>query len=344
MAKQVLMSERPAYANSNIGNFKGVMLCNRPNDPPFKAQKDGPTPFISRVNPQAQLGLNPTFKLQPKKKAKGSNLEILKRHKQWLQQLQKQKEEQAKQASTQEIDELEKRKRFADKAAKRRTQIKESDVQEVNTYNLKSASESPEDPSKEKVKILKPTERNLATHEKKSRDQKKPKWAMTNEQAEAEEEKEVDDLLNFVSDLDYEAYISDLEVRQALEIVKERIHEIKQDQEWKQNIAAKYNQEISDDEEEAQDRVTDLAKPKSVASDAQSLQSFVSKARSKLAESKRNPDNIHHPDWDTNVTSIQTRADGISISAEEKVAKRVADQVLQSRPVILNSEPSYCSF
>ena len=300
MAKQVLMSERPAYASSNIGNFKGVMLCNRPNDPPFRAQKDGPTPFISRVNPQEQLGLNPTIKLQPKKKPKGSNLEILKRHKQWLQQLQKQKEEQAKKAAEIEQTDLDKRKRFAEKAAKKRTQNREGDTQDANNSYLKSAAQTVEEP-KEKLKIVKPTERNLATHDKKSREKKRPAWALTNEQAEAEEEKEVDDLLNFVSDLDYDAFISDLEVRQALEIVKERVQEIKKDQEWKQNIAAKYNEEVSD-EEEAQDKVTDL-KPRSVASDAQSLKSFVSKARSKLAESRRDPNQLNHPDWDKNVTS-----------------------------------------
>jgi hypothetical protein len=40
---------------------------------------------------------------------------------------------------------------------------------------------------------------------------------------------EVDDLLNFANDLDYESYINDLDVRQAIEVMKSRIDEIKQD-------------------------------------------------------------------------------------------------------------------
>lgn len=46
-------------------------------------------------------------------------------------------------------------------------------------------------------------------------------------------EKEIDDLIEFAYELDYEKYVEDLEVRQALAIIKERVQEIKQDDEWK---------------------------------------------------------------------------------------------------------------
>lgn len=49
------------YKMANIGNYKGVMLCNRPNEPTAKPKADK-TPFISRVTPAQQLGLNPTDK------------------------------------------------------------------------------------------------------------------------------------------------------------------------------------------------------------------------------------------------------------------------------------------
>lgn len=55
----------------------------------------------------------------------------------------------------------------------------------------------------------------------------RPKWALTDQQAEEVEDMEVDDLLNFANDLDYENYINDFEVRQAIEIMKSRIDEIK---------------------------------------------------------------------------------------------------------------------
>ena len=41
----------------------------------------------------------------------------------------------------------------------------------------------------------------------------KPAWAVTEKQKEDEKENEIDDLLSFAYDLDYESYIEDFEVR-----------------------------------------------------------------------------------------------------------------------------------
>jgi len=51
-----------------IGNYKGVMLCNRPNEfgQARKAERTGALPFNSRVNPPEPVGWNPTQKLQAK--------------------------------------------------------------------------------------------------------------------------------------------------------------------------------------------------------------------------------------------------------------------------------------
>lgn len=51
-----------------IGNYKGVMLCNRPNE---FGQQRGPersseVPFISRVDPKEPVGWNPCPKLNTK--------------------------------------------------------------------------------------------------------------------------------------------------------------------------------------------------------------------------------------------------------------------------------------
>lgn len=58
----------------------------------------------------------------------------------------------------------------------------------------------------------------------------KPKWALTEEDAEAQdalqEEVDIDDLLDFVENLDFEEYIDDFEVQQALEIMKSRVTNI----------------------------------------------------------------------------------------------------------------------
>ena len=52
---------------------------------------------------------------------------------------------------------------------------------------------------------------------------KKPAWAMTEAEADEFEDDEADLLVEFAKDLDYDAYIDDLEVRQALSVIRERI-------------------------------------------------------------------------------------------------------------------------
>ena len=70
----------------------------------------------------------------------------------------------------------------------------------------------------------------------------KPAWATTEKQQNDAKEDEIDNLIDFAYDLDYEKYMEDYEVRQALAIIKDRVKEIKQDDDWKQNIADEWNQ------------------------------------------------------------------------------------------------------
>lgn len=65
------------WPKASIGNYKGVMLCNRPNElgQQRKPERGGPPAFNSRVYPLEPLGWNPTKKLLPtvnKKKSMSS--------------------------------------------------------------------------------------------------------------------------------------------------------------------------------------------------------------------------------------------------------------------------------
>ena len=51
-------------------------------------------------------------------------------------------------------------------------------------------------------------------------------------------------MLEFAYDLDYDKYMEDFEVRQAFEVIRERIGEIKKDNDWKENIAAEWNKTV----------------------------------------------------------------------------------------------------
>ena len=58
-------------------------------------------------------------------------------------------------------------------------------------------------------------------------------WVMSEKDIEDEKEKEIDDLLEFAYELDYEKYMEDLDVRQALALIKDRVQELKKDEDWK---------------------------------------------------------------------------------------------------------------
>ena len=87
----------------------------------------------------------------------------------------------------------------------------------------------------------------------KSKKSSKPAWAKTEKQLEEEKEKEIDELLEFAYDLDYDKYMEDFEVKQAFEIIRDRVNEIKQDQDWKEKIADEWNNAV--EEEAAQEAI-----------------------------------------------------------------------------------------
>ena len=52
-------------------------------------------------------------------------------------------------------------------------------------------------------------------------------------------------MIEFAYDLDYEKFLEDYEVRQALAIIKDRVQEIKNDDDWKKNIAEEWNEAVA---------------------------------------------------------------------------------------------------
>ena len=56
------------WPKASIGNYKGVMLCNRPNElgQQRRPERTGMEPFSSRVDAKIPIGWNPTAKLMPR--------------------------------------------------------------------------------------------------------------------------------------------------------------------------------------------------------------------------------------------------------------------------------------
>lgn len=77
---------------------------------------------------------------------------------------------------------------------------------------------------------------------KKKKAPARPAWAQTANQMEDAKEAEIDDLLEFAYELDYEKYMEDYEVRQAIAIIKDRVNELTQEPNWKEQITDEWNQ------------------------------------------------------------------------------------------------------
>lgn len=64
---------------------------------------------------------------------------------------------------------------------------------------------------------------------------------MTEKQQEDAKEAEIDELLEFAYELDYEKYMEDYEVRQALAIIKDRVNELTAEPNWKEQMTEEWN-------------------------------------------------------------------------------------------------------
>lgn len=81
---------------------------------------------------------------------------------------------------------------------------------------------------------------------------------------------ECDELLDFVSGLNYEKYIEDVEVNQMVKAIKTRIDEIKKEKDnnenWKEDAAKRLDKNNQNDDNENKSYIT-LGEAKSVASE-----------------------------------------------------------------------------
>ena len=143
----MMMSERPSGSVTgagssmggnapavSIGNYKGVMLCNRPFAGVTAAAHgargaDGKKqPFRSAVVPKEALGLNPAREQRRVNMAgpKRNKNSALSRHKKWLYQLQKAKDQFRAEAEAKEQAEADAKRKFAEQQAALRAQVRET--------------------------------------------------------------------------------------------------------------------------------------------------------------------------------------------------------------------------
>jgi hypothetical protein len=234
---------------ADAGNYKGVMLCNRPTEPTtfagpqhLKPSMDAPS-FRPVGLPSEPLGLNPAKenlvsnilavhdeaarRRADNPAARGTN--FMNKHRAWLAEMAQKKAALNAELQESAIAAEQKRKKFVAYTKSLRTAVREraaqmefEGIEHAEPQLMKgvrtSAVEAPPPPTPPP-----PAPPAAKPKPKPGASSSKPAWAMTETEADEFEDEEASLLVEFAKDLDYDSYIDDLEVRQALGVIRERI-------------------------------------------------------------------------------------------------------------------------
>lgn len=256
----------------DLSHTKAVMLCGTPGGVVEQLSK-GPGPFLSGKVP-AELGITHVKKEEEEHKQHTVPIchAAQQQHREYLRDLAA-KIKQVKKELDNDSAETQSKIRVATKAREQREAVKELVKQEQMTVdNL--------------TQVFIPSAKTIT----------KPQWALTSEQAAVAEKADDDELLDFVSNLpSFDDYLEDLEIRQALLVLKDRCGRIEREQQaWREALVNEFNEEEH------------AAVPADDDDDAKSLTSAAALAREVWNSSVREQDAAHDTPRDPVVQALLT--------------------------------------
>lgn len=214
-----------------VGNYKGVMLCNRPfggtSVTAGKQPGSEKTQFTCGVVPDAPglsapLANRDKFLKRPKKDS------VLTKHKKWLSDLQKTKER----LELQYLEEMRQKEESLVKFQEHEKKMREATLG-ILKADEKSQSKSEESPVTHSPQQKDDNNIDMKSDSKSLKNYNKPAWAMTKEAADDaktyKEFDECDDLIEFAKGLDFDRYIDDIEVQTMVEKLRKRIVELEKE-------------------------------------------------------------------------------------------------------------------
>lgn len=257
------MEQQPATSSpsNNTANYKGILLSNRPpqsiqksTGSPGKRGDSGPMPFMpgGKVK-DSYVGLPPDqernnanaaakFQLHQKQKY-APQASVTYQHKQYIRELQAQKQQEKLDKLEQEMQNNDKKKKFQDSQQKLRQMMRDANYSDKE---IKSFLRSGNAASKVTAESLKDAlKKNKSSKSEKSPKKPKPAWLTEHKKHKeqvipSEDDEEVDDLLDFANGLDFDEFIDDFEVREALAVIHSRVKEMED--------------ELTEEEKEERDR------------------------------------------------------------------------------------------
>lgn len=146
---------------------------------------------------------------------------------------------------------------------------------------------------------------------------KKPKWCLTKEEAENLNEKEDEKLIEFAQNLDYDKYMKDMEVREALYLIKSKIENGDQNHEFK--VEGKEENKDNDNNENPDEAVEREGRP----GETDPIEKLKNELTIKKVE--------HENEW--NASNKVGDESGNKI--EEKIKKSIAEEILKNNTVLI---------
>jgi len=146
---------------------------------------------------------------------------------------------------------------------------------------------------------------------------KKPKWCLTKEEAENLNDKEDEKLIEFAQNLDYDKYMKDMEVREALYLIKSKIENGDQNHEFK--VEGKEENKDNDNNENPDEAVEREGRP----AETDPIEKLKNELTIKKVE--------HENEW--NASNKVGDESGNKI--EEKIKKSVAEEILKNNTVLI---------
>ncbi|AYU77441.1 hypothetical protein, conserved [Leishmania donovani] len=258
--KDVIVSHPPAmYSQSGhtthfaLENYKGILLCQRPSNLGSAAGFGGAggadgydrgnassAPFVPSKPTGNPLGYGPSkesrdaraeqeaLRVANQRQRQTKSSQALSRHRRWLRSFARQVQSMKESDRQLEVE-----------AAQRAARVREAEKRRraEQQQELAAIAVSTDNASAPPYNMHKSMEAHVATTLKGTAapvapSSRKPKWALTEEEA-MDAELDFDrDLLDFAENLDYEKFISDFEVAEALGVMRDRVEEIARANNW----------------------------------------------------------------------------------------------------------------
>jgi len=238
-----------------VGNYKGVMLCNRPFGnsavATMKSSQGEKSSFICGVVPEPSgtnvpIGTKEKLLKRPKKDS------VLCKHKKWLADLQKTKER----LEMQYLEEIQSKEEAQAKFQEHEKTMREKQLTIIHSTGQLSGGAESKGTIADGAVAASEFKSQFKSFPAESKKSSRPVWALTEKDADMaadrKEQQEEEELLKFAEGLDFDKYVNEVEVQTTMDRLHRRIAELERE------VAAEEHKEADNEARQAKKELLSL--------------------------------------------------------------------------------------